>query len=898
MSRIELSRTWDPAATEPGIYEWWERSGCFASDDDPRSDRPAFVINMPPPNVTGQLHMGHGLQDAVQDAFIRYKRMKGFDALWQAGKDHAGIATQNVVEKELARSGVDRHALGREAFLAKAWEWKEKYGGIITEQKRKLGDSADWRHEVFTMDPGPSRAVREVFVRLHEKGLIYQGDYIVNWCPRCHTAISDEEVDHEETRSHLWHIAYPVLDEEGRESGERIVVATTRPETMLGDVAVAIHPDNPGTNHLKGCRLRLPLVGRELVVIEDDFVDPEFGTGCVKVTPAHDPNDFEMGRRHGLEPVKILDIDGRVRLSGSPYNGMDRYEARKAVLRDLGEQGYLVRTEDHVNKVGQCQRCDTVVEPYLSRQWFVRMKPLAERAMESVRAGEVVFHPRRWENVFFRWMENIRDWCISRQLWWGHRIPVFTCTACGEVHVLREDPSACRKCGSSGLRQDEDVLDTWFSSWLWPFTTLGWPDTENPRFRRYYPTDLMVTGYDIIFFWVSRMIMAGLEFTGKPPFRDVYFTGIVKDELGRKMSKSLGNGIDPLEMVATYGADAVRHTMIALNTEGQDIKLSVQKFEMGRNFANKVWQAFRFLHMQDWNLLPGDADLSRPRPTELADEWILSRLHTVTRRVDEGFARFKPSEAQTACYEFLWNEFCDWYVELAKPRLYDQQDPAGRGATLHHALHVFIGAIRLLSPFMPFLAEEIWRVIRVELGALGLAVPGGEALMQQRIPDADPARIQPAIEKEFALVQGVVQALRNIRAEQNLKPRQPIEAVILGETDKLAVLEPVLGYARELAGADRIRLGGDRPKPAAANVVEGLVVLVPLAGLIDLDAERTRLGKERTRLEGLVKSLDGKLNNAGFVERAPVEVVDKERAKRASAAEDLAKIERSLAELE
>lgn len=895
MSILELSRTWDPQAVEARTYDWWETTGCF--DTDPASDKPAFTINMPPPNVTGRLHMGHGLQDAVQDAFVRWMRMKGFDSLWQPGKDHAGIATQNVVEKELAKQGLTRHDLGREAFVEKAWEWKRLNGDIITQQKRKLGDSADWRHEVFTMDPGPSKAVREVFVRLFEKGLVYQGHYIVNWCPRCHTAISDEEVDHEEKHGHLWHIAYPVIGADGRDTDERVVVATTRPETMLGDVAVAIHPEDARTAHLKGRRLRLPLVGRELVVIEDDFVDPGFGTGCVKVTPAHDPNDFEMGRRHGLDPIKILDIDGRVKLAGSPYDGLDRYAARKAVLKDLEELGLLVKTDDHVNKVGQCQRCDTVVEPYLSKQWFVKMKPLAERAMASVRAGEIVFHPKRWENVFFHWLENIRDWCISRQLWWGHRIPVFTCGACGEVHVLREDPVACSRCGSTELRQDEDVLDTWFSSWLWPFTTLGWPNEDDPRFKRYYPTDLMVTGYDIIFFWVSRMIMAGLEFTGKPPFKDVYFTGIVKDAQGRKMSKSLGNGIDPLEMVATYGADAVRHTMIALNTEGQDIKLSEQKFEMGRNFANKTWQAFRFLHMQDWSALSKDADLSKPNPTELADEWILSRLHTTMRRVEENFARYRPADAQSACYEFVWNEFCDWWVELAKPRLYDEANEERRGATLHHALHVFVGAMRLLSPFMPFLAEEIWRVIRVELESLGVAVPGGEALMTQRIPDADESLTRPETEREFALVQGVVQALRNIRSEQNVKPRAEIEASILGDPAKLAILEPVLHYARELAGAKSIVLGGERPRPAAANVVEGLDVLVPLAGLIDFDAERARLQKEKTRLEGQLKALDGKLGNASFVERAPADVIEKERAKRAGAAEDLAKIERNLAEL-
>ena len=895
MARLELSRTWEPTEVEARIYHEWEAAGCFHTD--PTSGKPTFVINMPPPNVTGQLHMGHGLQDSVQDAFIRYKRMQGFDSLWQPGKDHAGIATQNVVEKLLAQEGSSRHQLGREAFLARAWEWKEKYGDIITEQKRKLGDSADWRHEVFTMDPGPSRAVREVFVRLFEKGLVYQGDYIVNWCPRCHTAISDEEVDHEEKASHLWHMAYPVLGGTGAETAERVVVATTRPETMLGDVAVAVHPEDDRYRHLVGRKLRLPLVGRELVVIADDFVDPAFGTGCVKVTPAHDPNDFEMGRRHGLAPVKVLDINGCINENGGAYAGLDRYEARKRVVADLEAQGLLLKIDEHANAVGQCQRCSTVVEPYLSRQWFVRMKPLADAAMASVRAGEITFHPKRWENVFFHWMEGIRDWCISRQLWWGHRIPVFTCGACGQVMVTREDPTACSACGSARLAQDEDVLDTWFSSCLWPFTTLGWPNEDDPRFRAYYPTDLMVTGYDIIFFWVSRMIMAGIEFTGKPPFRDIYFTGIVKDAQGRKMSKSLGNGIDPLEMVKTFGADAVRYSMIALNTEGQDIKLSVQKFEMGRNFANKIWQAFRFLHMQDWSVLDGETDLAAPRCRELADEWILSRLHSTIRRVEEGFDRYKPNEAQAALYEFVWGDFCDWYVELAKPRLYNEEDKAGRKAALEHGLHVFLSAMQLLSPFMPFIAEEIWQVTRRELEALGLAAPWGPQLMSHRMPPVNEGWIQPETEAEFALVQGLTTALRNIRAEQNLKPRTTLDAVLNGEARQLESLRPVLHYIRELAQAGEIVLGGERPRPAAANVVEGIDVWVPLAGLIDLDVERARLQKEIQKLEGLLKGLDGKLGNADFIARAPAEVVEKEKAKQEAARADLDKLRGNLAEL-
>ncbi|MFA7330454.1 MAG: valine--tRNA ligase [Candidatus Delongbacteria bacterium] len=895
MARLELSRTWEPGEVEARLYRSWEDSGCFQTD--PSGDQPAFVINMPPPNVTGQLHMGHGLQDSVQDAFIRYKRMQGFDALWQPGKDHAGIATQNVVEKLLAQEGTNRHKLGRAAFLSRAWEWKEKYGDIITEQKRKLGDSADWQHEVFTMDPGPSLAVREVFVRLFEKGLIYQGDYIVNWCPRCHTAISDEEVDHEEKASHLWHMAYPVLDEAGQPTAEQMVVATTRPETMLGDVAVAVHPEDARYRHLVGRKLRLPLVGRELLVIADEFVDPAFGTGCVKVTPAHDPNDFEMGKRHGLTPVKILDIEGRINQNGGSYAGLDRYEARQRIVEDLEAQGLLLKIEEHANAVGQCQRCSTVVEPYLSRQWFVRMKPLADAAVAAVQAGDVRFHPKRWENVFFHWMDGIRDWCISRQLWWGHRIPVFTCAACGHVMVNREDPATCAACASPQLSQDEDVLDTWFSSWLWPFTTLGWPDLDNPRFRKYYPTHLMVTGYDIIFFWVSRMIMAGIEFTGQAPFRDIYFTGIVKDAQGRKMSKSLGNGIDPLEMVQTFGADAVRYSMIALNTEGQDIKLSVQKFEMGRNFANKIWQAFRFLHMQDWSLLDGATQLAEPCCRELADEWILSRLHSTRLKVEEAFERYRINEAQTALYEFIWGDFCDWYVELAKPRLYNEQDPAGRKAALEHGLHVFLSAMQLLSPFMPFIAEEIWRIIRVELAGFGLTPPFGEHLMRHRLPAPRPEWILPEVESEFALVQGLTTALRNIRAEQNIKPRTAISAVLGGEPARLESLKPVLHYIQDLAQAGEILLGGERPRPAAANVVDGIDVWVPLAGLIDLDVERARLQKEMQRLEGVVKSLDGKLGNAEFIARAPADVVEKERAKLDGARQDLAKLQQNLAEL-
>ena len=896
MPRTELTRTYEPNAVEARWYPWWEEQGCFHIQPD--SGKPAFTINMPPPNITGQLHMGHGLQDTVQDTYIRYKRMKGFDAHWQAGKDHAGIATQNVVEKMLRDEGLTRHDLGREAFLERAWEWRNKYGDIITEQKRKLGDSADWRQEIFTMDPGPSRAVREVFVHLYEKGLVYQGDYIINWCPRCHSAISNEEVNYEDRAGHLWHIAYPVLDENNTPTGEQITVATTRPETMLGDTAIAIHPESERTAHLKGKRVQLPLVGRVIPVIEDDFVDREFGTGCVKITPAHDPNDFEAGVRHDLERILVIDGTGKMSENApAKYQGMDRYECRKAVLADLEAQGLLVKIEDHQHSVGQCSRCDTVIEPWLSKQWFVKVKPLVGPALEAVADGRITFHPAHWANVYNRWLENLRDWCISRQLWWGHRIPVFYCEDCGEMMVTREDPTACSKCGSAKIRQDEDVLDTWFSSWLWPFTTLGWPDVDKDSFKRYFPTDLMVTGYDIIFLWVSRMVMASLEFTGEVPFRDVFITGIVKDEKGRKMSKSLGNGIDPLDMVEVFGADAVRYSMTILNTEGQDIKLSEQKFELGRNFANKVWQAFRFLHMQDWSVLGSDFDVSQARASELADEWILSRLHSTIKTVDQHFDRYRPNESLQAIHEFIWSEFCDWYVELIKPRLYDKENESRRRDALANALHVFTRAMQLLHPFMPFLTEEIWCHIREGLGELGARQPWGDAIMMHDYPVLETALVSEEVEARFRLVQEVTVALRNIRAEQQVSPKQPIKVVLQGPADKLAVLDPVRHYVSQLVLAESFELDGERPRPAAANVVDGIDVLVALAGLIDLDAERARLEKEQKRLSGFITGLEKKLSNENFVARAPEDVVAKEREKLSSAQQDLERIQHNLNEL-
>lgn len=886
----DLAKTYDPKLVEEKWYRFWEENDLFRTEPDP--DKQPYVIMMPPPNVTGILHMGHALQDAVQDALIRYHRMKGFEALWMPGTDHAGIATQNVVEKELAEKGITREELGREAFLEEVWKWKEKHGGIISVQKRRLGDSPDWHRERFTMDEGMSRAVAEAFVRLYNEGLIYRGDYIVNWCPRCQTAISDEEVDHKDTQGHLWYIRYPLKD-----SNEFLTVATTRPETMLGDTAIAAHPGDERFQHLKGKTVLLPVLGREIPVIFDDFVDPKFGTGLVKVTPAHDPNDFEMGQRHNLPSVKVLNARGVMTAEAGPdFEGMDRFECREALLKRLEEHTLLEKTKPHTHAIGHCSRCKTVIEPYLSRQWFVKMKPLAAPAIESVKSGRIKFVPKRWEKVYLRWLEDIRDWCISRQLWWGHRIPVYTCDKCRHEWASVNAPGECPKCKSKNFQQDPDVLDTWFSSWLWPFSTLGWPE-ENDAYRYFYPTDVLVSGYDIIFFWIARMIMAGLKFTGEEPYHTVYITGMIKDELGRWMSKSLGNGIDPLEMIDQYGADAVRYSLVVLTTEGQDIKLAPSRFEMGRNFANKLWNAARFLLMQKrpdrFTVIEPAVRLSRAE-LKLEDRWILSRLQGMLKTVKDRIKRYRLNEALLAIYDFTWHDYCDWYVELIKPRLYQAGDSSQREATLALAFRVFESALRALHPFMPFVTEELWQQI-ASIDGLLLDVNDSHSVMRQRYPEANSSLIDRQAERQMEVIQSVIQAVRNVRAEMSVPPGAEARVLIAGPDEEINILLEQFDMLKNLAKISELRKAESKPKHAASAVVGTMEIFVPLEGLIDLEIERARLDKEITRYEGMLRGIMKKLGNESFLQKAPPEIVKREERKKEEIEAALTKLQRNRA---
>ncbi len=751
----ELPKAYDFRGIEEKWYRFWEERGYFKPKLD---ERPKFCIVIPPPNVTGSLHIGHALNNTLQDILVRYKRMDGYDVLWVPGTDHAGIATQNVVERELAREGKTRHDLGREAFLQRVWEWKERFGNRIIEQLKRLGASCDWSRLRFTMDEGLSRAVREVFVRLWEEGLIYRGDYIINWCPRCHTALADIEVEHKPTSGHLWYIHYPLSD------GSRgVVVATTRPETMLGDTAVAVNPEDERYRNLIGKTLRLPLIGREIPIIADKTVDPEFGTGAVKVTPAHDFADFEMAQRHNLPLVKIMDENGRMTAEAGPYAGLDRFEARKRVVADLEAQGLLEKVEDYEVMLGHCYRCDCVVEPLLSKQWFIKMKPLAQPAIAAVENGFIRLVPENWNNLYFDWMYKIRDWCISRQIWWGHRIPAWTCKSCGRILVLREDPENCPECGSSELRQEEDVLDTWFSSALWPFSTLGWPE-KTEDLRAFYPTSVLVTSFDILFFWVARMIMMGLHFMGEVPFRTVYIHALVRDEKGQKMSKSRGNVIDPVVMIEKYGADALRFTLAALAAQGRDIKLSESRIEGFKHFVNKIWNATRFvlLNLKDYE----PVDLS-PEALPLPSRWILSRLQRTIETVRDRLEAYEFDQAALTLYHFFWHEFCDWYVEASK--LYLREEDSRRKETQNVLLRVLDASLRLLHPFMPFVTEELWQ-----------ALPGtGEALMVASYPRVDPRFLSPESEKAMQLLQEVIVAVRNIRADYRLHPTQRIPVVVL-----------------------------------------------------------------------------------------------------------------------
>jgi len=875
------------------------------------AERSPYTIVIPPPNVTGVLHMGHILNNTLQDVLIRYKRMTGHEACWIPGMDHAGIATQHVVERSLRKEGKTRHDLGREEFVRRVWEWKEQYGGVIVRQLRTLGASCDWEREKFTMDETLSAAVREVFVRLYEDGLVYRGKYIVNWCPNDHTAISDDEVTYTEQQGKLWYIRYPL----GGEKAAFLTVATTRPETMFGDTAVAVHPGDERYAHLIGRNAVIPLTEREIPVIGDEGVDPAFGTGAVKVTPAHDPNDFLIGQRHALAQIIIFDTSARMNDQvPAAYRGMDRYDARELVLRDIASAGLLERTEDHANRVGRCYRCDAVIEPYLSDQWFVRMKPLAAPALEAVRNGTIRFHPARWTKVYENWMTNIRDWCISRQLWWGHRIPVWYCTAaekrterCDSPIVSRSTPASCPGCGQAALKQDEDVLDTWFSSWLWPFSVHDWPAQDSTGkaedLRYFYPTDTLVTAPEIIFFWVARMIMAGLKFgpsftgttgqAGNVPFRDVYFTSIVRDTRGRKMSKSLGNSPEPLDLIDEYGADAVRFTILALAPVGQDIIYAKEKNELGRNLANKIWNAGRFLLMNrdQTGDAPGSAEFTTAH-SDLADRWILSRLHSTLRDVKESIALFEFNRLTRQLYDFFWHDYCDWYVEMTKSRLYGGEPLAVRQSVVTRALDVYDAALRLLHPVMPFLTEELWQTIRTR-GA-------GATIMRSTIPESDAAFIDTAVERQMRYVQGVIEAVRTIRGEMSIPPSREITLLMTaGEAHPAEEIRRYEGYLSRLARVTSLTVvePGLRHPFSATAVVEGEEIFVPLEGLIDLDRERARLRREADRVAAMLKGIGAKLGNPAFTANAPPEVVAKEREKQAAFETNLAKLERSLAGL-
>ncbi len=872
-----IAKTYDPSEFEDRIYNEWVEKGYFHAEAD--KDREPFTIVIPPPNVTGQLHMGHALDETLQDILIRYKRMQGCNALWIPGTDHAGIATQAKVEAEIReKEGLSRYDLGREKFLERVWDWKKMYGDRIINQLKKIGSSCDWERERFTMDEGLSKAVKEVFVNLYNKGLIYQGSRIINWCPHCITALSDVEVEHEEQAGHFWHIKYPIKD-----SGDFVIIATTRPETLFGDTAVAVNPEDERYKNLVGKMLLLPLTDREIPVVADEYVDKEFGTGCVKITPAHDPNDFEVGQRHNLEQIKVMNDDATMNSYAGKYEGMDRYECRKAMIKDLDEMGLLVKVDDHSHNVGQCQRCGTTVEPIVSKQWFVKMKPLAQPAIDAVKNKETEFVPEHFEKVYFHWLENIRDWCISRQLWWGHRIPAFYCDDCGEMVVTKEDKPVCSKCGKE-MRQDSDTLDTWFSSALWPFSTLGWPE-KNEDLAYFYPTSVLVTGYDIIPFWVMRMMFSALEHTGEVPFKHVFIHGLVRDSQGRKMSKSLGNGIDPLEIVEQYGADALRFTLATGNAPGNDMRFYIERVESSRNFANKIWNASRFTLMNldiTENKLPDISDL------QLEDKWILSRYNKVVKAVTENLDKFELGIALSNLYDFIWESFCDWYIELVKPRLFDKENPTAKTAQ-YVLTYVLSNTMKLLHPFMPFITEEIWQHLPHE----------GESIMISEYPSYDSALDFQNDEKAMALIMDAISAIRNRRAEMNVPPSKKAKVIIV--TDKKDVFGQGIAFFEKLASASEAVVQSDKwgvSDNAVNIVVPSAEIYLPLDELVDKSKELARLNDEKKKLEGEIKRVEGKLNNAGFVAKAPQKVVDEEKAKGEKYKEMLEKVLESIKNME
>jgi len=871
--RKNIAKTYDPKQVEDRIYNEWMEKGYFRAEVEPEKE--PFTIVIPPPNVTGQLHMGHALDETLQDILIRWKRMQGYSTLWLPGTDHAGIATQIKVEEVLrTEEGLTRYDLGREKFLERVWEWKHTYGNRIINQLKKLGSSCDWSRERFTMDEGCSKAVREVFVNLYNKGLIYQGNRIINWCPSCITALSDAEVEYEEKAGHFWYIKYYVKGSE-----EFITIATTRPETMLGDTAVAVHPEDERYKHLIGKTLILPLVNREIPVIADEYVDKEFGTGAVKITPAHDPNDFEVGLRHNLEQIKVMNDDGTINHFGGKYEGLDRYEARKAIVEDLKSAGFLLKIEDHVHNVGQCYRCGTTVEPIISKQWFVKMKPLAEAAIEVVKNGTIKFVPERFSKIYLNWMENVHDWCISRQLWWGHRIPAYYCQDCGETIVSKEDITECTKCGGKVI-QDEDVLDTWFSSALWPFSTLGWPEkTEDLEY--FYPTSVLVTGYDIIFFWVARMIFSGMEHMKKEPFKYVFIHGIVRDAQGRKMSKSLGNGIDPLEVIDKYGADALRFTLATGNSPGNDMRFYWERVEASRNFANKIWNASRFVLM---NLDISENKLPEKERLQLEDKWIVSRYNKLVKEVTENLEKFELGIAVQKLYDFIWDEFCDWYIELVKPRLYDKESDS-RLEAQYVLTYVLSNTLKLLHPFMPFITEEIWQHLPHE----------GQSIMISKWPEYDENYRFDEEEKQMLMIMDAIKNIRNIRAEMNVAPSKKAKLYIV--TSYHNIFEQGKTFFEKLAGASEVVVMDQEegiPENAVSVVTEGAKMFMPLDDLVDRQKEIERLEKERQNLEKELERVNSKLNNEGFISKAPAHVVEAEKEKREKYSAMLEKVLESL----
>ena len=872
----ELNKVYEPQAVETEIYNMWQEGGYFHAERD--EHKKPFTIVMPPPNVTGQLHMGHAMDATLQDSIIRFKRMQGYNALWIPGVDHAGIATQIKVEEELRKEGLTRYDLGREKFLERVWDWKNRFGNRIVEQQKKLGASCDWDRARFTMDDGCSKAVREVFVSLYEKGLIYKGSRIINWCPHCVTALSDAEVEYVDKPGHLWHIRYPLEDGTGE-----VVVATTRPETMLGDSGVCVNPEDERYRSIVGKNVILPLLNKPIPVVADAYAEMEFGTGCVKMTPAHDPNDFEVGLRHNLEVIRVLDDEGKVNELGGKYQGLDRYEARKQIVADLEAQGYLVKVEDYSHNVGTCYRCHNDVEPIISAQWFVKMKPLAEEAIRVVKDGETKFVPERFTKTYLNWMENVRDWCISRQLWWGHQIPAWTCADCGHMTVSREDACKCEHCGSTHIERDPDVLDTWFSSALWPFETLGWPD-KNPDLDYFYPTDVLVTGYDIIFFWVARMIFSGCEHTGKTPFHTVLIHGLVRDDKGRKMSKSLGNGIDPLEMISKYGCDALRMNMITGNSPGNDMRFYVERCEAMRNFANKLWNASRYVLMNlGENFVP-----QLPQELEIADKWVLSKLNTLIAEVTDNMERYELGIAVQKIYDFIWDTYCDWYIELTKARLYSE-DASRKNTALQVLVYVLDQTLRLLHPFMPFITEEIWQSLPQRQTALIVA----------QWPVSSEELNFATEEAHMESVMNAIRAIRNRRAEMNVPPSKKATLYVL--TSAPQVFAQGEGFIQRLAYADKVELLEKEPENLNGLVTCATAdakLYIPMGQLVDIAKEQERIGKELEKARKNLASLNGKLSNENFISRAPEAVVNAEREKAKKAADLIAALEESLSALQ